>query len=70
MFAPGDLVRVYESRYKRMIHSNPEDRHILGIVLGPGLSNHYYRVVLFVRHYDTGERIIITHYKNMEVFDV
>ena len=67
-FVPGDLVKVYESRYKRALHSQEYDNCMLGIVLSYGMSRHYHRVLLFVRHYDTGEITMETHYRNIEMY--
>lgn len=67
-FSSGDLVKVYESRYKRTLFASQEDRYLMGIVLNNMDNTHYYRVLLFVKHYDTGERTVITHFKNIEVY--
>lgn len=68
-FEPGDLVKVYESRYKRALYSQEYDNCMLGIVLSYGMSRHYHRVLLFVRHYDTGEITMETHYRNLSLYE-
>lgn len=68
-FVPGDLVRIYESRYKRALYQGQYGGSLLGIVLSKGNSSHYYNVLLFMRHYETGELIVATHYRNIEMYE-
>lgn len=68
-FSPGDLVKVHESRYKRALYQDEYGTSLMGIVLRRGDSRHYYRVLLFVRHYHTGELIVSTHYRNIELYE-